>query len=592
VKQVITVGRTNKVLNSLFVILFASALFSLHFLALEHASSNFINYDRHALFVILILIGVFFLFRKFYCGVTLRTIIVGMFSLYIALGAHLTNRQEYISLALIFFLIFNVIRQLFVKNRWIFFHCFVVANLVTAILYLTDKHLFDFLDYLSSNSSINTGLNANYFASITPFCLSFFFGRKFILRHKIFLCLNILLLIFSIVIIVESHSRISWLAILITVPFTVLWLCRTITFQRIFANYINLWLLTIIFVFFCYFLYQFNPKSVQGRFLIYKVSFYLIKSNLVLGCGPGGFSSNYNLWQAKYFAKNSNDSQNDQLLAANTYESFNEPLRILAEYGIIGSVILFLIILVTIVGIKKRKLNFYCMGAVGSLLSVLICGLMSYPLSLYSVLINIIFFFSTLPYKENRLIVLDKITNYQVIFKISFLAWCLYLGYAQLQVAKSERRWSRAALLGLEGNFSAANTEFKACYRYLKYDGRFMFDYGSELSYANQNKESIKVLKIAANLYPNDQIFINLGDTYQAIGDFSKALESYKMARYIFPSRFSSRYKKLKLCEKIGAHADAFAEAQEIMSLPVKIPSGDIDFMKMQASSYIEKHGK
>jgi O-antigen ligase len=81
-----------------------------------------------------------------------------------------------------------------------------------------------------------------------------------------------------------------------------------------------------------------KKDSALGRTTIYKVSSQIISANPLTGVGANRLQIHYNLFQGKYFMEQERP-QKTQLIASNTFESFNFLLQIMAEYGFIGLLI-------------------------------------------------------------------------------------------------------------------------------------------------------------------------------------------------------------------------------------------------------------
>ena len=84
-------------------------------------------------------------------------------------------------------------------------------------------------------------------------------------------------------------------------------------------------------------LHSLKPDSANGRLLIWNISGMMIKDNSIFGIGYYRFETDYNIYQAEYFADNSDDYE--ELLADNVNRAHNEYLQIWSETGIIGLVL-------------------------------------------------------------------------------------------------------------------------------------------------------------------------------------------------------------------------------------------------------------
>lgn len=103
----------------------------------------------------------------------------------------------------------------------------------------------------------------------------------------------------------------------------------------------------------------------------------MIKDSPLIGHGSGSFQAKYMLYQADYFRlyPNSHFAQ----LADNVSHPFNEFLKIAAEYGCLGLIILFFLIGKGIY-IFKRNTNIMKYPVIESIIAIVVCACFSYPL--------------------------------------------------------------------------------------------------------------------------------------------------------------------------------------------------------------------
>jgi tetratricopeptide (TPR) repeat protein len=89
-------------------------------------------------------------------------------------------------------------------------------------------------------------------------------------------------------------------------------------------------------------LYFLKKDSADGRLLIWRCSWEMIKENPVkgLGYGQGGFKAHYMNYQAKYFEAHPDSKQ--AMLADNVNRPFNEYLLLLVNYGLFGLLVFIL----------------------------------------------------------------------------------------------------------------------------------------------------------------------------------------------------------------------------------------------------------
>ncbi len=271
---------------------------------------------------------------------------------------------------------------------------------------------------------INTGENANYYASVIPFLLSATLQKK----SNPFdgwtgTLVRIITLGASLYILAKCNSRTAIIASSLG-SIWVLASCFEVKSALLkFRKRFYLIILLLVVILTCTTIvgiktYERNSASVQGRFLIYKVTYDMISQRPVWGYGHGSFKQLYNQYQSKYLSTNTNPI-NERLLAGNSYFAFNEFLEISVELGLVGLCFMLLALLITVNLMITGKLNRLEIGAAGSMLSIIICALFSYPFHTTSVLLNVVFFMAIL---SNRMPPKFTIKSSRIVTSILFLS--------------------------------------------------------------------------------------------------------------------------------------------------------------------------
>ncbi|MEI3467661.1 MAG: O-antigen ligase family protein [Bacteroides intestinalis] len=87
--------------------------------------------------------------------------------------------------------------------------------------------------------------------------------------------------------------------------------------------------------------YFLKKESADARLFIWKNSGQLLYTSPLTGSGVNTFASRYMYTQAEYFANHPDSPY--KLKASDNSHAFNEYLRIIVEYGIIGLILLLLL---------------------------------------------------------------------------------------------------------------------------------------------------------------------------------------------------------------------------------------------------------
>lgn len=86
------------------------------------------------------------------------------------------------------------------------------------------------------------------------------------------------------------------------------------------------------------FLYHYKQDSADGRLLIWRCTWSVIRESPWIGHGIGGFQARYMDAQADYFKAHPGSPY--VMLADNTQAPFNEYLGLLTEFGFVGGIVL------------------------------------------------------------------------------------------------------------------------------------------------------------------------------------------------------------------------------------------------------------
>lgn len=331
-------------------------------------------------------------------------------------------------------------------------------------------------------------------------------------------------------------------------------------------------------------LYALRTASVDGRFLIWKVSLNMIRESPLFGHGIGFFRSHYNVFQADYLCS-SLATDAEKALAGQTYTAFNELLRIQVECGILG-LLLFLALLRSCWKrfLALRKEYPVSIAVFSSLVAVLIFGLFSYPFD--TLPINTLFYLSiaTLAGLDAMPVVGSKWLTASTVLAI-FVAMALTFQCAR--VASALHRWRRVQKLW-SYNEAEAYSAYKKLYPLLKKHSSFMFNYGAELAKMHFYSEALDVLQECRAIYNSMYLYSQMAHCYEALGDFDEAERYYRLAGCIMPHALNPKYLLMNMYRESGQKEKALAAARDILATPVKIPTSQARLIREEA----EKTGR
>lgn len=180
-------------------------------------------------------------------------------------------------------------------------------------------------------SFLNTSVWGNYLALLLMMSLGLIvWVKKQYLLLLLLLCISLGLLLW------QSDSRTGWLAVLIGLTGGAYWMYLSKGRIRLKKVHLLLTILSLsLFIsVLCYTFYLYKKDSGDGRLLVWRVSYEMVKDAPLLGHGVNGFRQNYMYYQASFFKKH--PMHKWRMLADDSSFTFNEYIRFIVEHGTIA----------------------------------------------------------------------------------------------------------------------------------------------------------------------------------------------------------------------------------------------------------------
>lgn len=472
---------------------------------------------------------------------------------------------------------------------------FVVGSFDSMLLSLIKIENVFITEYLGT--TINSGEHANYLASTFPFLLSIGLSlrEKKEIRSRILLLLCVLGIGFGLFQIFQTTARTALVA-----TFVALILVALSTEQvrkpllRHFLNGANKYLYAPLLAFLVSIvalkLYAIDVNSVTGRMVIWRVCLTMVGCSMWKGTGLGSFKNLYNNFQAK-FNEFEHPPLEAQLLENDNFVAFNEFLQTGIELGPIVYIFYGFIFVQLYKSMRYNEGDWILHGAQASIMAILICSLMSYPLRTTSVLINLTFYCAIISSRQPEKLKLEIQCGRlgRVLIAAACASLALVIFNSEFKRARALVHWEKAAKISLSNDFKHARPFYEKCYPELRNNGNFLFNYGSEMFLGGESKESLTLLILASKQISHSNIYIYLGNNYTALGHYKSAEISFRHACNIKPNMFLPKFLLLKLYVEQQQHKKAWDQAKTIVDFPVKIPSEQVDYYKNAAKNYLSK---
>jgi tetratricopeptide (TPR) repeat protein len=149
------------------------------------------------------------------------------------------------------------------------------------------------------------------------------------------------------------------------------------------------------------------------------------------------------------------------------------------------------------------------------------------------------------------------------------------------------QKWKKANEYFENNQISNAFIKFEDIKHEFVNDYYFLFNYGSLQCKAREYNFGIKTLESAKSILTSYDLYFNLGNSYLAIRNYSKAEESFTKASNLIPYFFVPKYELFVLFKNSCQNAKANSMAMRIKNMPIKVYSPLVGQIKQEAIDYV-----
>ena len=342
-------------------------------------------------------------------------------------------------------------------------------------------------------------------------------------------------------------------------------------------------LLIIFFILFCFGLITlYKTDSANGRMLIWKCSWEMIKENPFLGHGIGSFKANYMDYQATYFRTFSTSEY--AMLADNINHPFNEYILLLVQFGLTGMITLILFVVFLIICYQRNPTTLG-KSALLSLLAIGTCSLFSYPLKypfVWFILVwdcIIIVYYSRSKWNIPSFI--------KILTGISFLIFSIIISYRIITQIQMESQW--------KNNLTTYQSSDKKLEKYecllegFHDNPYFLYNYSTELYYSKQYRKSLEMAFRCKEYWSDYDLEMLIGENYRQQHEYSKAIKHFETASFMCPVKFTPLYRIFQIYKHSDASQELCHIAKRIIYKPIKVESPFITRIKKEAEDIINR---
>jgi hypothetical protein len=329
-----------------------------------------------------------------------------------------------------------------------------------------------------------------------------------------------------------------------------------------------------------YCLIQIRPASFEGRIFIWKTTIHHFSDNLFSGIGLGEFPFYFPKWQIEYFSSHHSPPISYFLNADETHVTFNEPLQILIETGLLGFTC-FVTLLIYLFNIKSNENKPFVVTLKRTIILVLIAGLSSYPLHCNAILFLLAFCITGLLLNGNNPIPsgTKKIAGFGIMILAVTQFFIGLVAFKSMDHYLTISKWNslREDLLM---PLPQIRNGYLQLYPLLSSNGKFLLDMGEHLTDLGDMSNAVKVLEESKKYYTSSRTFSSTADAYYQSGNIPAAIKNLEDLSNMVPGKFYPRYQLVKLYYQSGDSLKGSQTARFILSMPVKKMSPEVNMIK------------
>ena len=387
-------------------------------------------------------------------------------------------------------------------------------------------------------------------------------STAFVLQHRHSgirtLCIPVLTTILGLIVLPATMSRAGWAAYVSAVLVCILketraglWVQR----HRVMTAF-----LAVLLVILSSGAFMMKKDSALGRLHIWNMEIRAIADSPLYGTGPGTSGGSYGKAQEAYFRSADRNEAVIKVAGCPEY-AFNEYLKTGMETGVAGLVLAVAVTAVAIAALLKAG------NALGyGLIAAAVFGFFSYPMDVWQTAVLVISLFAVAAGESGAGKAGIAVNAPAAAIVLVLAIFCLPQYKERIE---DKDRWEMAKYLASMEQYEDAVTEYEGIYPAMRWNFRYLYDYGYALHKAGKYMESNGILSEGAAISSDPMFWNIIGKNHTAAGNYSKAAEALEKARYMVPCRIYPLFLLMELYEKTGRAEEAETTGREILAMEV-----------------------
>lgn len=436
--------------------------------------------------------------------------------------------------------------------------------------------------------------NPNHFASMLIISFPLLIWFYSVSTHKIFAKLTMVAVC---ILLLFTNSRGAWIGFTVSIAGMILLSChqKIIKLSWVRKSFITFGILTL-FSLFTLFLIQKDVSSSEGRIFIWKITKMMIDDHFLMGIGKNSYETSYLDYQGAFIEKNPHYYS----YAADIRQSHNQYLQILAENGLVSS-LLFLAIIATsfcIVYKYKKKKNenssTFPEYALISLVAISVHALFDSVLYYFTSVFLFYFILSSisaicshsaaLSVNVNKNVILKQGKN--VFFTLLIFICSFYL-YKQVNAFAGYFYWSKALLSEKKYNYKQSLRLLEKAESNLQHNGKLYLDLARNCFMNGKYERAISYLNRSESIFSDKSIYTFKCRAYEKTGDLHRAEVAISQLIYYHPHLLRPKLILAGIYVQGGEIEKAKLLLNEIMENEPKIANREVESIKQRAKEML-----
>jgi len=418
-------------------------------------------------------------------------------------------------------------------------------------------------------------------------------GLYLISKHNILKAISLCVIVISLIIVVLTKSRGSWLGLISGLIF--LFYDNIIGYWKNIKSYVAKILIIValfaLISFLVIYLFNFNKASSIGRIFIWKVTWEMVKSHPLEGIGYGNYQMEFPAYQ-KIFLSQHPEFYN---FAGNVFDSHNQFLQTLAENGIIGLVIFcsFWCFIFYSFFVYKEKQKMIYQIFISSLVVIFVHSFFDCNLNFFvtNFLFYLIIGILSVLFLANNCQKIDltlRIPKLKLSYKFALLFLYVYLFSFTLVNIIHECAgyyyWQKSKHLRTRFEWGKSITYLKKAEKMLPNNQSLNFELGIAYVYKNEYKSALDEFNKAEKTIRLKDLSLYKAQAYENTKEYAKAMMYYQDIILTYPNLLYPKYRLGLLYLKLKDKEKAKDMFNNVINSKVKIKNNEALAIKKLAN--------